>query len=116
VTDDRSGGANEPPEQGGMSSRAMATALGVNRSTILRDLASARTGNYLIRGLDRKLYTRRTNEDRLALIGVVHTLKHREQLSVRGIVARVAEANIRVSVGAVHGYLRDWTCEDCDTE
>ncbi len=65
-------------------------------------------------GGDGKFYRARslTNDDRGYIVGRVHYLAHDEGESVRGIVARLGAEGIRVSVGAVAGYLL-WVCDHC---
>ncbi|URM90390.1 hypothetical protein LUW75_10740 [Streptomyces sp. MRC013] len=66
--------------------------------------------------MDGKSYPDRrlTPSDRTRLVSAVHRLKHLEGLSVREIVARLAEDyGIRRSVGWTSEALRKWTCPAC---
>lgn len=65
-------------------------------------------------GADRKLYPYHPLDEatRGVIVGKVHRLSH-AGLSVRQIVARLAEDGFRVSVGTVHGWLKTWRCNDC---
>lgn len=69
-----------------------------------------------ITGTDGKSYPDRwlDEESRSFLNGRVHHLKHAEGLSVRQILARLAEDHeVRRSVGWVAGVLKEWRCEHC---
>ncbi|MEB8341798.1 hypothetical protein [Streptomyces endophyticus] len=56
-------------------------------------------------------------DDREFLVTRVHYLRHVEGLSVRQILAALAEAhNVRRSVGWVAGALKDWECGRCGVQ
>jgi hypothetical protein len=68
-------------------------------------------------GADGKVYPYRplTDEQRTAMVGRVHYMRHADHLSVRGIIARLAGEGFRASVGTVHTWL-GWQCDRCSGE
>ncbi|MER5259747.1 hypothetical protein [Streptomyces sp. NPDC002855] len=69
-----------------------------------------------ILGLDGKSYPGAwlSADDRTRLVGIAHRLSHEEGLSVRQIIARIADDyGIRRSVGWVSTALRTWKCSGC---
>ncbi|MCC6619209.1 MAG: hypothetical protein IT341_09270 [Chloroflexi bacterium] len=70
---------------------------------------------YLVTGLDGKHYPMRANEGftLVELIGRCHTLAHDDALTIRQIVARLAEVGVHRSIGSVSNYLSRWACEAC---
>lgn len=73
---------------------------------------SGRTGSEFVTGLDGKTYPRRRRWTNEQMATWVHSLTHKGR-SIREIVAALAGAGIRVSVGTVHHYRVGWTCSDC---
>jgi IS30 family transposase len=111
----------------GMSQRAIAAAMNVSQSTVSRTLRAARSresvgsperlAQHAITGLDGKTYVSMSPELKQWIVGRVHHLAHDEHLSIRQIVKTLDERhNVRVSVGAAHGYLRSWRCLGCSPE
>lgn len=72
------------------------------------------TTEHLITGLDGKLYPRGPvdKDMRNRIVTQTHRLHH-EGKSVRQIVAALAEAGVRRSVGTVHSDLKNWRCATC---
>jgi hypothetical protein len=97
--------------QGGMSSRAIATVLGVSHTTVLRDAKDFPP--HFTAGLDGKLYRSRSHDERRYLVAQCHDESHTNNLSIRQIVAVFATEDLRISVGTVAGYLKNWRCEHC---
>jgi hypothetical protein len=89
---------------------------GVRRARVVVVVRDRTPGRNLVLGLDGKLYPRpRLGEhERDMLNGRVHYLSHAERLSVRAILAVLAEQhNIHRSVGWVVYVLKNWTCVAC---
>jgi hypothetical protein len=51
--------------------------------------------------------------DRERAIALAHAMKCEHGLSYRQVVARLADAGLRVSVGSVHAWVRDYRCARC---
>lgn len=102
----------------GMSTRAIATALGVSQSTASRDVRAKRRHEpgmtYWVDGLDGKTYPANHDaEERLEVFAAVHRLRH-GGLTYRGIQQAFTDAGGRApSLGTIKTYLTDWTCEQC---
>lgn len=92
-----------------MSSRAMAAALGVSKTTILRDLKKLHGEDNLstIVGIDGKSYPgqRLSTELQQAVISKVHELRN-DGMSIRAIVLWLDENGLKRSVGWVSNVLR----------
>ena len=55
-----------------------------------------------------------TPQERDWLVKGTHYMRHQEHLSVRGIVAAFKKQyGVQVSRGAVHGYLVNYPCNQC---
>ena len=103
---------------GMMSTRAIATVLGVSQSTAVRDARKTGTRGdvQVVAGEDGKTYRIYSAEYRRYQVGRIHYLSHNEGLSVRKIVSALANEGHHVSVGKVHHCLTQWTCEGCSPE
>jgi len=56
---------------------------------------------------------RRSKADTARVVSLVHQFRCRDGLSYRKIIARLESAEIRVSLGSVHRYLRVFECDRC---
>lgn len=101
------------------SHEATETFGGVDISVSVQVPRSTDLARGYVHGIDGKRYRSRplTAADRSGLVLHVHGLAHEQKLSVRQIVGSLdVQHGVRVSVGAVHGYLTKWTCVDCSAE
>ena len=55
----------------------------------------------------------RSKADIERVASLVHQFRCRDGLSYRAIVARLGEAELRVSLGSVHKYMRRFECSRC---
>jgi hypothetical protein len=65
---------------------------------------------------DGKLYPpghHRSEADVARVASLCHQFRCRDGLSYRQIVARLASAELRVSIGSVHHYIRRFECSRC---
>lgn len=69
-----------------------------------------------VTGLDGRAYRGRslTAPERQVLIGEAHELRH-QGLTLRQVMTELVGYGHRTSLGAVHGYLADFVCDDCSS-
>jgi hypothetical protein len=67
-----------------------------------------------VTGRDGKRYPifRLTSAEREVLWGVIHQLRHEQQLTIAGIADWLAEHGVPRSHGSIARYLSEW-CEEC---
>jgi len=104
----------DPRGQGCLSTRALASVLGMSASTVARDAREAAPGPRIVMGLDGKRYPVNLDNDwRTYLADRVHRLRCQDGMTYREIVAAVVADGEPISLGTVRKYLRRWECDVC---